>query len=71
MSTHDEPREGWLSDSMEETVQCVRTLLDEDQRYTVTDLERETSLRFSHEASRGTIHTVLTEQLEMSKVCAH
>ncbi len=55
---------------MEETVQCVRALLNKDHRYTVTDLQREMLLCFSHEASRGTIYTVLTEQLEMSKVCA-
>ncbi len=68
---HDEPQEGRLSDSMEETVRCVRALLDEDRRYTVTNLQREMSLHFSYEASRGTIHTALTEQLEMSKVCTH
>ncbi len=55
---------------MEETVRRVRTLLDEDRWYTVTNLQREMSLRFSYEASHSTIHTALTEQLEMLKVCA-
>ncbi len=64
-SAPDEPREGRPSDSMEETVWCVRALLNEDRRYTVTDLQREMSLRFSHEASHGTIHTALIEQIEM------
>ncbi len=28
--THDEPRSGWPSDILDETIQCARALLEED-----------------------------------------
>lgn len=70
-STHDEPRSGRPSDSLnEDTIACVRTLLDEDRRYTVSDIQSQMAERFLNVTSRTTIHRALTEVLEMSKVSA-
>ncbi len=52
------------------TTACVRTLLDEDCRYTLTDIHRKMVTHFLNDASRSTVYRVLTEALEMKKVCA-
>jgi len=53
-NVEDDERKGRPSDSIDGTVRCVRVLLDDDRRLTVTD-------EFLHEASRGSISTALTE----------
>ena len=68
-SVDDEARSGRLSDMIDEMVRCVRALLEEDRRYTITDLRVQMAARYS-EASFSTVHTALTQYLEMRKVCA-
>ncbi len=67
---HDEARAGRPSDTIEETVRCVRALLEEDRRHTITDLHHEIETHFLHETSRTTIHRALVEHIGMRKVCA-
>lgn len=69
-SIDDDERTGRPSDGIEETVRCVRALLQEDRRLTITDLQQQMAAQYSHTASHGTIHTALKQHLEMTKVCA-
>lgn len=69
--THDDARSGRPSDALNEDSICaVRTLLEENRRYTITDLHREMSTRFLIDKSRTTIFRILTEALDMRKISA-
>ncbi len=48
----------------------VRILLQEDHRYTVSDIHHKMATHFLNEASHSTIYSILTEILKMSEVCA-
>ncbi len=68
----NEARSGRPSDAVnEETINIVRYLLNADRRVTVTDIHREMATQYGYAAiSRGSIHTILTRELEMRKVSA-
>ena len=59
-----------MSNSIDETVRFVSALLQDGRRLTVTNLQTKMAKQLSHNASRGTIHTALTQYLQMTKVCA-
>ncbi len=71
-NTHDEPREGRPRASInDETINIVRSLLADDWHLTVTDIHHEIATQFSYAAiCRTSIHTILSKQLEMTKVSA-
>ncbi len=69
---HDEQREGRPSEAVnEETVNIIRTLLEENRRYTVSDLHQKMATQYAYvDCSRTSIYRILSEELEMTKVCA-
>ena len=71
-STHDNARDGRPSTAVnDETVNIVRALLAEDRRYTITDMHHKIATEYPFvSCSRFSIHGILTELLEMTKVCA-
>lgn len=63
MDVEDEPRSGRpVTEKTQDNIQLIRTLIEEDPHSTYADLEAETSL------SRGTIFTIIHEDLQMRKV---
>ncbi len=70
VTTKDVSRPGRRRNSFnDDTIACVCTLLDEHYRYTVIDSHCEMATHFLNDASRSTVYCVLTEALEMRKVC--
>lgn len=60
--THDDVRSGRPSDSLtDDAIAAVRALLEENRRFTITDLHREMAERYLVDCSRTTIHRILTE----------
>ncbi len=65
----DDEHKEWLSRMLDEIVWCVCSLLKDDCRLTITDMQREIAAHFSHEAGKATIVCTL-QQLVIWKVCA-
>ena len=63
---HDDPRPGRpTSSKTRSNIERVQTILDEDRRITLRELEERVGI------SKATLHSILTEDLEMSKVTAN
>lgn len=64
-SLEDDPRDGApVTATSDESVDRVRSLMDEDRRQTFDEMEETTGY------SRGTLQRIIHDHLEMSKVCA-
>ncbi|KAI6647185.1 hypothetical protein LOD99_8840 [Oopsacas minuta] len=62
---HDDPRPGRpISSKTCSNIESVQTILDEDRRITLRELEERVGI------SKATLHSIITEDLEMSKVTA-
>ncbi len=66
---HNDESEEWRSTMLDETVQCVHTLLRQSSSH-FSDMWQEMVVCFSHEASEATMVCALQE-LEIWKVCVH
>ncbi len=68
---HDEQWTDRPWDSInDETITCVRSLLGEDHRFTISDIHWEMMERYLTQTSRTTIFPIVTEELEILKVSA-
>ncbi len=60
---------GRLSETIDVTVCCICSLLEEDWHYTIANLQVQMAVWYSHDASHSTIHMTLCEHMLMLKVC--
>ncbi|KAI6658692.1 hypothetical protein LOD99_10987 [Oopsacas minuta] len=59
---HDDPRAGRpTSSKSRNNIERIQTILDEDRRITLRELEERVGI------SKATLHSIITEDLEMSK----
>ncbi len=69
---HNEDQSSQLSTAVnKETVNIVRTILNEDRRNTLNDFYHKTATQYSYvECHHMSIFNTLTNELEMRKICA-
>ncbi len=61
---------GRPNETINEVVYRVHTLLEEDHKYLIADLQVQMATLYTPNTSHSTIHTVLCEHLQMLKMCA-
>ncbi len=66
-STHNDARDSRQSNTInDETVNIVRTLLDEDQHYMLNDLHHKIATQYKYvSCSQMSIHTILINHVEI------